>query len=160
MAFTSNLRQSPIAEPESGLISDAWAIYFRDQDASIASAPQQVPGGSATLPAQGGAVGTTPIPTGALSPGLYRVSWYARITTPAGSSSSIQVTIGWTDGAVNCQYTAPALTGNVTTAVQSQMILIHIDAASPVSYAVAYSSAPAGMRYALYLVLELVKADS
>lgn len=160
MAFTSNLRNSAIAQPKTGLISDPWAIYFRDQDASIANAPANVPGGRVTLSGQGAAIGATPIPTGALVAGLYRLTWYLRVTTPAGTSSSLTVAIGWIDGAVSCGFSGPAVTGNTTATVQSQTFMMHVDPATPVSYAVAYASVPAAaMQYALYFVLELVQVD-
>src|SRR5262245_20575833 len=160
MAFTSNLRQTPIAEKNTGLISDQWAIYFRDQDASIAASPALVPGGNVVIPQQGGAIGATPIPTGALVAGLYRVTWYLRVTTPAGTSSSVGLSIGWIEGGVACSFAGPPVTGNTNASVQSQTFMMHIDPATPLSYAVGYASTPAGMQYALYLVVELVQADA
>jgi hypothetical protein len=45
---------------------------------------------------------TTPLATGALSTGRYRVSYYARITTPATTSSSLSITLGWTNDGQAC----------------------------------------------------------
>lgn len=111
---------------------------------------------------QNASIGTTPIATGTLSTGLYRVTWYARITTPAttgAATSSLTVTVGWTDGGVSCSYSGAAMTGNTTTTVQSQTQMVQLDAASPVTYATTYASNTAGqMVYKLSLVLEQVNA--
>lgn len=111
------------------------------------------------LPGQTAAIGTTPFNTGSLAEGLYRVSWTIRPTTPATTSSSLTVTIGYTRGAASCTVSGPALTSNAVNAPQSGSVLIHIDAASPVTYAVAYASVGAtSLVYEVDFVLEQVDA--
>lgn len=127
--------------------------------ADVDSAPSALKVVTATT--QNASIGTTPIPTGTLSTGLYRVTWYARITTPAttgAGTSSLTVTLGWTD-TVSCTYSGSAMTGNTTGTVQSQTQVVNIDAASPITYATTYASDTAGqMVYTLSLVLEQVSA--
>jgi len=111
---------------------------------------------------QTASISTTPIVTGSLATGLYRVTWYARVTTPAttgAATSSLTVTAGWTDGGVTCTYSGAAMTGNTTGTVQSQTLMVNVDAATPVTYATTYASNTAGqMVYKLSLVLEQVNA--
>lgn len=109
--------------------------------------------------AQGAAIATTSIPTGALAAGLYRVSWYLRITRAATTSSSATVSIGFTDGTVNVTLSGAAVTGNTTGTAQSGSFLIRIDASTPVTYSVAYASVGGtSMLFAIDLVLEQVDA--
>lgn len=128
--------------------------------ADVDAAPARLQTVTATT--QNASISTTPIVTATLATGLYRVSWYARVTTPAttgAATSSLTVTVGWTDGGVTCTYSGTAMTGNSTTTVQSQSQLINVDAATPVTYATAYASNTAGqMVYKLYVLLEQVNA--
>ncbi len=68
------------------------------------------------------------------------MSWYLRVTQPASSSSSVQVTVTATDQGNVCQQSGPALTGNTVTTVQSSNVEVLTDAASPVTVSVAYAS--------------------
>lgn len=108
---------------------------------------------------QGAAIGTTAIPTPALAAGLYRVSYYARITRAATTSSSLTISIGCTETAVSVTFSGAAMTGNTTATVQSGSVLIRIDASTPISYSTAYaSSGGTSMVYRLDVVLEVVEA--
>lgn len=72
--------------------------------------------------------------------GVYRVSWTLRVTQAATVSSSLTVTIGYTDAGVVLSVAGAAVTGNTVTTVQSGSVLLRSDAASPVTFAVAYGS--------------------
>lgn len=137
------------------MVSDRWRIYFRDLDlAQAASQTVVVPPISLTL--QSASIGATPIPTGALAQGLYVVHTFMRITTPGAVSSSLTVSIGFTNGGVACIAAplAPALTSNTTASVQSNTWPILIDNASPVTYSTVRASNPAGdMVYTLTVSL-------
>jgi hypothetical protein len=111
-----------------------------------------------TLTGQTAAIGTTAIPSGVLSAGLYRVTTFLRVTTPAGSSSSVQVTLHFTSGGDSCTLALTALTSNLDTAPVSDTRLLKIDS-GPVSYSAAYASNPAAaMAFELSVVLERVSA--
>jgi len=102
-----------------------------------------------------GALGATALAQG--DTGLYRVSWNVRITQAATTSSSLTVTIAATDGGVAVLQVGPALTGNTITTVQSGTFLVRADAATPITYAVAYASVGATvMRYTISFAIELV----
>jgi hypothetical protein len=104
-----------------------------------------------------GAVPPTPIITGALSEGLYRVTYYVRITTPASTSSKLQISIGWTDDAVSCSVQAEELITNTVGTVQSQTLLVRNDQAAPITFAVDYTSVGgSAMQYNLFIMVEQV----
>jgi len=128
--------------------------------ADVDAAPARLQ--TASVSGQHASIGTTAIQTGSLATGLYRVTWYARVTTPAttgAATSSLTVTLGWTDGGVTCTYSGAAMTGNTTGTVQSQTQMVNVAAASPITYATTYASNTAGqMVYKLTLVLEQVNA--
>jgi len=107
---------------------------------------------------QNAAIGTTPIPLGALAQGVYRVSVFMRVTVAAVTSSSLTLTVGFTHGGVSCTFSGAALTGNTTATVQSNQFVIAIDASTPVTYAFAYASNGAGeMKYTYRVVLERIQ---
>jgi len=112
-----------------------------------------------TLTGQTASIGTTAIPVGSLAAGLYRVSWYARITRAATTSSSLTVTIGWVESGITLVSSGAALTGNTTGTVQSGSLLLRIDAGTPITYSTTYaSSGGVTMEYRLDLVVEQVDA--
>ena len=139
--------------PTKGFIDWMTSLLSEVESAPSTYAPVSLTGQSASI-------GTTPIPVATLSSGLYRVTWSARITTPAttgAATSSLTVTLGWTDATLACTISGAALTGNTTTTTQSATQLVRVDAASPITYATTYASNTAGqMVYRLDVVLEAV----
>lgn len=137
-----------------GKLTEVWIPYLQSQN-TIASTSIRLTTSPVSLSAQAASIGVTAIPTTSLASGLYRVSYYARITTASGATSSLTVTIHWTDGGISCSLSSAALTGNTTATVGTGTALVNIDGASPVSYSTAYASTgvPA-MSYALSIVLE------
>lgn len=125
----------------------------QDVDAS----PARV--GTKTLTAQAASIGATALPTGSLSGGYFRVTTYARITQAATTSSSLTVSIGFMDGAVNCTLSGVALTGNTTATTQSFSVMVKNDAGASLTYATTYASVGGTpMQYALTVVVEQVQA--
>lgn len=158
--------QDPIARPKrenlsegqkdsaEGTITLPWIQYFQNQTDTFSQAPTKVTT-PVSLEAQSAAIGNTAIPTDSLASGLYRVSYSARVTQAATTSSSLTVTITWTAGGITQSQSGAAMTGNTTATFQSGTYLIDIDAASPVSYSTSYASnAAAEMEYTLSVVLE------
>ena len=115
---------------------------------------------TASVTERAASIGTTSLNSGSLSAGLYQVSWFARITQAATVSSSLTVTISFTQGGVSLTLSGVALTGNTTTTVQAESPhLIRIDGATPVSYSTTYVSVGAtAMKYRLDVVLTRVDA--
>jgi hypothetical protein len=162
MAVVARIPSQEPALDKFGLFREKWLTFFRGQQEVLAAAPQTVTGGKVQETGQTAAIGTTPVPTGTLVAGLYRVSWYGQVTTAAGVSSDFQVTVTWTRNGVGQSFTGALTNGNTTATYASEGLpQIHVDAGTPVSYAVAYNSNPAAaMAYELNLVLELVSADA
>ncbi len=141
-----------------GRLTQSWLEFFASVSQAIDLAPSRTT--RVLLTGQGAAIGTTPIPAGSLSSGSYRVSVFARITRAATTSSSVQPSLAWTEGGVSCSETWAAMTGNTTaTVLTGPAKTIRIDAATPISYAVAYASVGGtSAQYELSLVLERLDA--
>lgn len=155
LPLTSSLLQ---LEPQSGkplpgyVMSKEWAIALQDTIQPIGTSVQIYP--VVALTAQSAAIGTTPIPLPAIPAGLYRLTYYARITTPGSISSSLAITFLWTDDTVSMSSSFTALTGNTITTGGSGSIMIAADAATAISYSTAYASNAAGMAYKLSILIE------
>ena len=95
---------------------------------------------------------------GTQSAGLYRVSYYAQILTPAGVASGLQLTLTWTHEGVAQTETFTNLTGNLVTTHQSQTYMIEIDPGTTIGYTLTYTSNPAAaMAYYAVLCAELIQ---
>ena len=149
--------RDPMTDPKTGLIRRTWQVWLRNLTNTVNDAPVRIQ--TVSLANQAASIGTTSIPSVPLSTGLYRVTWYLRITTAAATSSSLTVSFGWTDDTVTMSLSGAAVTGNTTTTSQTGTALLSADNASPVTYATSYTSVgtPA-MQYALNLILEAVSA--
>lgn len=112
-------------------------------------APTRLTGQVATIP-------STPFPLGTNPGGLFRLSFYARITTPGSVSSSLTVSFSWTDGAVACSVSSAAMTGNTTGSTLSGSTLIQSDASSPIDFSALYASVGTPMAFSLAVMLETV----
>lgn len=89
--------------------------------------------------------------------GLYRVSYYSRVTRPASVSSSLTVIVGWTDGGVVQPWVGITDTLNVTTANDTGVILIRADKGTNITYSTAYVSVGGTtMQYSLDVRVEAV----
>ncbi len=120
------------------------------------------------LTTQAAAITTTNINSGTLSAGQYRVTWYAKVTQAATSTSTLgALTLGWTDAdstslaitataTVAAGGTATSTGGNSTTTLLLGVpVLLNVKASTNVTYAFAYASSGAtSMQYELHIKLE------
>ena len=137
------------------LLTRDWVRYLQAVADIVNNTARQIALASKT--AQGAAISATALETGSLDPGVYRVSYAARITRAASTSSSLTVTLGWTDGAVAQTQSGAAMTGNTTATAQNLTILAHVDQNTTVTYAAAYaSSGGTSMQYSLYVLAEKI----
>lgn len=141
---------------ETGVMLRPWWKWLLDvKDRLDASAHRD---GSVSKTTQGAAIGSTSIALPDANAGRFKVTTYARITRAATTSSSLTVTIEFTDGGVNCEFPGAAMTGNATDTVQSNTYMIDRDAASAIGYKTAYSSTGATpMQYRLEITVERVE---
>jgi hypothetical protein len=98
---------------------------------------------------------------------LYRISWYAKVTTPASGSSTLGVfTVSWTDidGVAQSEIVKDSAglttnSGNTTTTLLSGTYVIAAGPGSVVGGTFGYtSSGGTAMHYELYIRTELVSA--
>jgi hypothetical protein len=149
-------------DPLEGTMSDAWVDYISKLVQTVQASATRISAASRTDEAA--AISATDISNGGLKRGLYRVSYHARIIQAASVSSSLTITISWTDGGVAQSQSGAAITGN-TTATRSTPaegdFLIHADTSSPLRYATAYASVGGTeMHYRLDVVLEVVQVGA
>ena len=115
-----------------------------------------------SLTTQSAAISTTTIDTGTLDPGVYRVSYSARISRAASTSSSLTVTLSWRDGDVAQSQSGASMTGNSTTTQQNGTFFVHngtnaSSANDVIKYATAYaSSGGTTMQYSLFVLVEQI----
>lgn len=150
----------PITEPitdKSGRLIGAAYDWFVRLPLTLSRSVERAH--AVNLTGQSAAIAATDCSGGGLNAGLYRVSYYARITQAATTSSSLTVTLAWTDDTLTPSYSGAAITGNTTTTVQSGSILIDVDGAKAINYSTAYASVGAtSMQYKLSVVVEKVDA--
>lgn len=141
---------------EGKVASKPWGDWFTTIWNAINATTRQL--GLVTAIAQQASIGATAIPAPTLTTGRYRVRWYTRVTQAASVSSSLQVTVGWTDGGVAQSASGASLTGNTTTTYESGGVsLFTADTATTVTYAAAYGSVGGTpMQFALTVALEAV----
>lgn len=135
------------------LIDKKWVKWLLDVTTRLQKTSQVFRVES--LSNQAAAIAATPLPVGALAAGLYRLSYYLRVTTPASGTSSVTFTAGSTESGVNVTQSGPALTSNTTTTAQSGAFLLQADQAAALTYSTAYDSTGAtAMQYRLTVLLE------
>lgn len=132
-----------------------WGAWFLAVHNAVDSAALRV-GRSVGLTTQSASLAATtllPVP----ATGLYRVTYYARITRAATTSSSLTVTVRWTDGGVAMAQAFPAITGNTTATYQAESLLVQADQGTAITVETTYSSTGATtMQYALSARLEAI----
>ena len=140
-----------VTEP-TRFLSSLWRDWFTALRDAIHLAVARA--ASTSVTAQSAAISSTTAHA-VTETGLYRVSYRARITTAATVSSSLTVTVGWTDTGVACSQAGAAMTGNTTTTQQSGQVVVYADAATAITYSTAYvTSGATSMAYALAVVVE------
>ena len=113
------------------------------------------------LTGQHASIATTGLSLGSVAPGIYRVSYRTRVTTPATVSSSLTVTLSWTEGGVAQSRVGAVLIGNSVTTYDFATIPIRADVSTPISYAVAYASVGAtAMVFDLDVIGESLALDT
>lgn len=144
-------------DPLEGHITLPWIDFFTAQGDAIQAAPSRV--NAEALTNQDASVGATDLTGGNASAGLYRLTYYARLTQAATTSSSLEIVLDWTDNGIARSFNGAAITSNsTTTGWQSETKMIRSDGLSPIRYSTIYSSTGGTpMLYALSVVLEALK---
>lgn len=143
--------RNPIAGGR-GMVGTLWDAWFRALTLMVNRAPQVMV--SRTWTAQTASLSTTTL-VSVPATGLYRLSYAVRVTQAATSSSSLRVTLGWTDGAVAQTAPGESLIGNTTTTREANSVLMRADVRTLLTVAVSYSSSGAtAMAFGLDVVAE------
>jgi hypothetical protein len=135
-------------------ISRPWLLWLQDVIVPrVQTAPELRT--AVVLTAQNASIGATPIPLASVNAGRYRISFYARVTTVDAVSSSLTITLGWSESGVALTQSGAAMTGNAITTTQSGSIVVQSDANAPLTYSTLYASnTPGAMQYRLSIVCE------
>lgn len=92
---------------------------------------------------------------GTLQAGVYRLSYYTRITQAAGTSSALTIQFRWTDGGVAQTVTGAVINGNTTTTVQQDRLMLRVDRDTSIVYDTTYASVGSpSMQYRFNVALE------
>jgi hypothetical protein len=156
-AVAKNPLPLPLGDPiatRTGLCGDTWSRLFAEMVKIIDQTPNQIVD-PPSVTAQSAAIATTTLAPAQQIAGLYRVTWYARITTAAGVASSLTVTVGFSDHGQAMTFSGAAIAGNTVTSAQSESVMFYSDEFTAITYSTAYVSNPASaMEYQLFIVLE------
>lgn len=148
----------PIQDPVTGklgLLSEAWRNWFARLPETLNAIPARI--NAVALSAQSASITATDFSGGALLEGLYRATYYARITRAATTSSSLIISFTWTEGGVSQTAVGTAIVGNTTATGQSDSVMMRLDKGTVPRYATTYASVGAtAMNYSLSVVLEKI----
>ena len=160
MALSQVPFRTPMLSGFRELVTREWVRYLQSAIDVLNNAARKL--ALVSKVEQAASLSATTIDTGALNPGVYRVSYTARITRAASTSSSLTVTVSWMDGNVAQSQSGAAMTGNTTSTQQNGSFFIHNGTNTSatndvVKYATTYaSSGGTTMQYSLYVLIESV----
>ena len=138
------------------LMSRPWVAWLSDMVDRLDASPARV--ANVSLTAKTASIGATAFDRTSKDAGMYRIGYFARITTAATTSSSLTVTMRGTNGGVAVSFAGSAMTANSTATVQSGNFYLQADAATDIKYATTYaSSGGTAMVYSLWVTLERVE---
>lgn len=158
MALSQVPFRTPMLSGFRELVTREWVRYLQSAIDVLNNAARKL--ALVSKVEQAASLSATTIDTGALNPGVYRVSYTARITRAASTSSSLTVTVSWMDGNVAQSQSGAAMTGNTTSTQQNGSFFIHNGTNTSatndvVKYATTYaSSGGTTMQYSLYVTVE------
>ncbi len=135
-----------------------WVNYFTQVVTVVNNQPVRL--NKIELITQSASIAATDLQLGSLTEGYYDVAFYARITQAATTSSSLQITVAWTESAVSLTKSSIPLVSNTTVTTDVQFrCLIRADGATPVTFATTYASVGATpMVYRITAILSRLAA--
>lgn len=140
-------------DPNENRISEAWFNYFNELGVQSLNTPQ-FQTAPVSYTGQTASLGTKSI-AGSLRGGLYRVTMMAQVIIAAATSSSLTLSISWTDNGVTQAESSAAITGNTTATHGHFQYAMYIDTNTPITFSTTYASNAANqMTYDLYVTLE------
>jgi hypothetical protein len=153
---------NPLPAPESDklvekeFVTDPWARYFNTHSEQLSRAALRLVA-PISLTDQSASIASSAICPNQVASGLYRITYYVRVTTVGSVSSSIQVNFAWTDHGVAQTFSGTAVAGNTTTSWGSEDKTVYIDAQTAITYSTTYASnLAAEAKYQVYVMIEQV----
>lgn len=135
------------------VLTDIWRRWFGRIPSVLTSIPNVL--SAVSVSTQAASIGATNFRNIDPGSGLYRLTYHVRISRAATTSSSLQVHFSWTEGGVAQTFNGVTITANVTTASQTESLMIRNDDGTAANYSTTYASSPAGeMQYSLDVTLE------
>jgi len=142
-----------VTDDKTQLMDPQWVRWLTSMSDRVNSSPSLL--FTATSGTVSASIPATSAQTAPLSAGLYRVSYYLQVVTPASVSSSITFTLSWTNAyGVVCSKSGAALTGNATATQQNDVWAVSISASTDIEYSVAYVSVGTAMTYSVMVNVE------
>jgi len=149
---------TPLQGP-GGFLHFEWERWFERIPSTLNSIPNVL--NLVSLSDQSAAITTTDFADSTLLKATYRVSYHARISRAATTSSILTLTFTWEEDGVTQTVTGAAMNGNTTTTRQSDSFLLRSDAGEAVNYAAAYTTVGAtSMLYTLDISLEMIRPST
>lgn len=129
-------------------MAKAWLVWILQQLLPRVNVTPEVTLSNKQYVNVNGAMGTTTIPTGVLSAGVYQVTYYLRKTVIDGGASSLQIILGWTENAGPAlALTGAAMANDTTTDVQIGLIRVAIASNTALTFSTVVSMPLGNMRY-------------
>jgi hypothetical protein len=148
------LSTAPIVDPKTGNPSYMFLRTWQDLQDQSGSVPVK---GSVGLAGQSASIAATRLFTVRVT-GFYRVNTYLRRTGIDGTSSSLQATINWIEGAQPLSKALATMSADSLTEVQGESSTIYADAESDITLDVNYASnTPHAMIYELFTSVEQIQ---
>ena len=147
--------RTPVTDEPGRMLSRPWVAWVTDLVLKVDHDPTVV--SSVSLTTQAASIAATTFVRNLSPAGLYRLSYFTRITRAATTSSSVTVAMGAVNGGVTVSLAGAAMTGNTTSTVQSGSVHVQSDAGTALTYTVTYaSSGGTTMQYGLWMSVERV----
>ena len=146
---------------QNGIVTRIWGQFFRWMQALVNVAPQVI--GTVALTLQTASIAATVIPTRfptlpntKLLPGMYRVSYYTRVTRAGSVSGTLIISLRWIDGGVTITQAGATLSANTTSTYQQATFYVRVDEATELRYLTTYTDGggATAMAYALDVLVE------
>lgn len=119
-------------------VSSSWGNWFNSILVRLLAATQII--GRVALLDQTAVVVAANLPAALPTTGLYRVSWYFRITRAATTSSAVRLTLGWVDATRAMTFQGANINGNTLDSYESGTLIVLADIDTFLTYAASYSS--------------------
>lgn len=144
-----------------GFVTDEVDRWLLALVGSVQASPSRV-GAQVILTEQDDSIAFTDIAAGGnLAAGVYRLTYYVRVTSPDGVASSIEVDFSFTDHGQVMTFPGAAVTGDTVTSAGTGSIMFYADGNAPITYSTIYASnTPNAMVYELIVILEQIQVET